>query len=300
MDRLIDLIVLSGLVCIPGSLSVNLAFKGTATQSSTYSTWEAQRAIDGKRYESVYCSSTGSQSNSWWRLDLLNIYNIGRVIITAHGSYLHEVSGAEIRIGDSLENNGNNNSKCAVISDPLPGNTISYSCYGMKGRYVNVIMSGRTSRLTLCEVEVYETENLAFKGTIMQSSTLLYWLPERAKDGVRYGSIPSTYCFATEHQSNPWWRLDLMDIYEISTVVITARPDCCEDQTNGAEIRIGNSLENNGNNNPRCAVTSGLLVGHTITYSCGKMKGRYVNVVMSGRTIHLVLCEVEVFGKRNF
>ncbi|KAA0723832.1 Leucine-rich repeat LGI family member 2 LGI1-like protein 2 [Triplophysa tibetana] len=85
-----------------------------------------------------------------------------RVIITAHGSYLQEASGAEIRIGDSLENNGNNNSRCAVISDPLPGNTISYSCYGMVGRYVNVVMTGYTSRLTLCEVEVYETVKSVF------------------------------------------------------------------------------------------------------------------------------------------
>ncbi|KAL0166467.1 hypothetical protein M9458_038311, partial [Cirrhinus mrigala] len=30
---------------------------------------------------------------------------------------------------------------------------------------------------------------------------------------------------------------------------ITNRGDCCPERINGAQIRIGNSLENNGNNN---------------------------------------------------
>ncbi|KAI7813975.1 hypothetical protein IRJ41_005392 [Triplophysa rosa] len=187
--------------------------------------------------------------------------------------------------------------RCAVIPDPLPGNTVSYSCHGMEGRYVNVVRSGRTAHLTLCEVEVYETENLAFKGTPTHSSTFNDWDAENAIDGLRYGPDTGSFCSATTSESNPWWRLDLLDYYDISTVIITARPGCCEDQTNGAEIRIGNSLDNNGNNNPRCAVTSGFLLGYTISYSCHGMVGRYVNVVISGSTSALALCEVEVHGK---
>ncbi|XP_057188876.1 uncharacterized protein LOC130553760 [Triplophysa rosa] len=303
MDKLIHLILLSGLVCIPGSLAENLVIRGTVTQSSTYSDWIAQHAIDGVRYgpdeyASPFCSATTSQSNQWWRLDLLDTYNISTVIITAHDKYLAHTSGAEIRIGHSLENNGNNNPICAVTPDPLPGNTVTYSCGAMEGRYVNVIMSGRTSYLTLCEVEVYETANVAYKGTATQSSTSSTWTAQHAIDGVRHGPDPDilTYCSATASQSNPWWRLDLQDIHDISTVIITARSDCCADQTNAAEIHIGNSLENNGNNNPICAVTSGLLTGNTISYSCHGMVGQYVNVIMSGQRNNLVLCEVEVYG----
>ncbi|KAI7814514.1 FBP32II precursor, partial [Triplophysa rosa] len=163
-DKLIHLILLSGLVCFPGSLAENLALKGTATQSSTYPEWLAQYAIDGVRYgpdayASPFCSATetSSESNPWWRLDLLDVYNISTVIITAHDDYLSQANGAEIRIGNSLVNNGNNNPICAVTPDPLPNNTVSYSCGVMEGRYVNVILSGRKAYLTLCEVEVYET-----------------------------------------------------------------------------------------------------------------------------------------------
>ncbi|XP_057184032.1 fucolectin-1-like [Triplophysa rosa] len=156
MDNLIHLILLSGLVSVPGSLAENLAFKGTATQSSTYSTWAAQRAIDGVK-SAPYCSHTSIYSSPWWRLDLLDYYDISTVVITARSDCcLTETSGAEIRIGNSLENNGNNNPVCAVTSNFLLGQTISFSCHGMKGRYVNVVRFGSTSILALCEVEVYE------------------------------------------------------------------------------------------------------------------------------------------------
>ncbi|XP_057183280.1 fucolectin-1-like [Triplophysa rosa] len=257
MDKLIHLILLSVLVSIPGSLEENIARKGTATQSSTYSTWAAPHAIDGVRHgpdpdDVIYCSATASQSNPWWRLDLLDVYGIKTVIITARSDgALSQTNGAEIRIGNSLENNGNNNPICAVTSGFLAGNTVSYSCGVMVGRYVNVVMTGRTSVLALCEVEVYESENLAFKGNATKSSPFNIWLAANAIDGKRYGSPLSSVCSATDYKSNPWWRLDLQDVYYITTVIITVRPDCCPDQTNGAEILVGNSLENNGNNNSR-------------------------------------------------
>ncbi|KAL0189897.1 hypothetical protein M9458_016996, partial [Cirrhinus mrigala] len=45
-------------------------------------------------------------------------------------------------------------------------------------------------------------------------------------------------------------RLDLVNIYRVHRVVVTNRIDCCPEHINGAEIRVGNSLENNGSNNP--------------------------------------------------
>ncbi|XP_057202212.1 fucolectin-like [Triplophysa rosa] len=156
MDKLIHLILLSGLVCIPGSLAENLAFKGTATQSSTWSGWPAQLAIDGVR-KVPSCFATTSESTPWWRLDLLDYYDISTVTITARSDCCSfQTNGAEIRIGNSLENNGNNNPVCAVISNILLGQPISFSCHGMKGRYVNVVRFGFSSFLFLCEVEVYE------------------------------------------------------------------------------------------------------------------------------------------------
>ncbi|XP_056596649.1 fucolectin-4-like [Triplophysa dalaica] len=98
---------------------------------------------------------------------------------------------------------------------------------------------------------------------------------------------------------NSWWSLDLLDEYEIGTVILTNRGDGWAEQTNGAEIRIGNSLENNGNNNPICVVIPYLKIGTSIIFSCNGMVGRYVNVVMP-TVQHLSLCEVEVYGTEKW
>ncbi|XP_052458936.1 fucolectin-5-like [Carassius gibelio] len=78
--------------------------------------------------------------------------------------------------------------------------------------------------------------------------------------------------------------------------ILSFRGDCCLDQTTGVEIRIGNSLENNGNNNPRCGVTSLVPAGSSVSFSCGGMEGRYVNMYVPNIQKYLTLCEVEVYG----
>ncbi|XP_056599395.1 uncharacterized protein LOC130417698 [Triplophysa dalaica] len=302
MEKLIQLILLSGLVSIQGNVGTskeNVALKGTVTQSSTHlNAWVAQRAIYGLIDKDTFCSVTLHEMNSWWRLDLLSEYEIGTVIITNRGDgWAEQTSGAEIRIGNSLDNNGNNNPICVVIPDLQVGTSIIFSCNGMVGRYVNVVMP--TARnLSLCEVEVYGTENFAWEGTTTLSSTLsTNYTAAKAIDGVRYGPGLAS-CSVATFQSNPWWSLDLLNEYEISTVIISNRGICCAEHTNGAEIRIGNSIENNGNNNPICAVIPELLVKSTVSFSCIGMKGRYVNVLMPTFQ-RLALCEVEVYGTEN-
>jgi len=56
-------------------------------------------------------------------------------------------------------------------------------------------------------------------------------------------------CSQTNADRDPWWRVDLGKVYKVKRVLITNRGDCCAERINGAQIRIGNNLENNGNNN---------------------------------------------------
>ncbi|KAF4071919.1 hypothetical protein AMELA_G00268380 [Ameiurus melas] len=136
---------------------VNVALGGIATQSSLYmNSYFANFAIDGNRESNPYlqsCSHTNYDYNPWWRVDLLSVYDISKVTITNRGDgYPEEINGAEIHIGNSLVNNGNNNPRCAVIScKPVSTN---YTCK-MRGRYVNIIIPNVSRYLTLCEVEVY-------------------------------------------------------------------------------------------------------------------------------------------------
>uniref|UniRef100_A0A3Q1JP57 Fucolectin tachylectin-4 pentraxin-1 domain-containing protein n=1 Tax=Anabas testudineus TaxID=64144 RepID=A0A3Q1JP57_ANATE len=138
--------------------------------------------------------------------------------------------------------------------------------------------------------------NIARGGKVTQSSLHGGGVPERAIDGNRASIWTQNSCTHTQNDMRPWWRVDLLKTYSVNTVTITNRKDCCHTRINGAEIRIGNSLNDNGNANARyeCALITSLPAGTTKTYNCNGMKGRYVNIVIPGRRATLTLCEVEV------
>lgn len=94
-------------------------------------------------------------------------------------------------------------------------------------------------------------ENVALRGKAVQSSQYGRGYAERAIDGNRNGAYFDGSCSHTDGETNPWWRVDLLNVYRVSSVVITNRGDDLSERINEAEIHIGNSLENNGNDNPR-------------------------------------------------
>ncbi|XP_048039540.1 fucolectin-4-like [Megalobrama amblycephala] len=136
--------------------------------------------------------------------------------------------------------------------------------------------------------------NVAMGSSATQSSTHTSWSAKKAVDGIKNSW---TSCSSTGYVTNPYWRLDLLKIYRVHRVVVTNRIDCCPEQTTGAEIRIGNSLKNDGNDNPVCTVISSIPIGASSTFSCGGMVGRYVNLIIPGEWKSLTLCEVEVYGR---
>ncbi|XP_058240213.1 fucolectin-like [Hemibagrus wyckioides] len=137
--------------------------------------------------------------------------------------------------------------------------------------------------------------NVALKGIATQSSVYDNRYASLAIDGHRESSSFSYPCSHTNADYNPWWRVDLLAVYDISIVIVTNRGNCCPERINGAEIHIGNSLINNGNNNPRCVVIPSIPAGVSANYTCN-MQGRYVNIVHPNIIQYLTLCEVEVYG----
>nr|XP_055055054.1 fucolectin-1-like [Misgurnus anguillicaudatus] len=141
-------------------------------------------------------------------------------------------------------------------------------------------------------ITAQEEVNVALGGQTVQSSTeFVGWEADKAID-----TSPYTCTHTVQTTDNPWWRVDLLDSFYISRVVVTNRPDCCGERLNGAEILIGNSLENDGNNNPRCAVLYGVGWGQSVSVSCAEMNGRYVNIIVPGSSKVLTLCDVQVYS----
>lgn len=88
-------------------------------------------------------------------------------------------------------------------------------------------------------------ENLAMRGRAVQSSVNEYGMAFNAIDGNHATNPEEGSCSRTNSNIGPWWRLDLGKTYKVFSLRITN-----SDTLEGAEIRIGDSLENNGNNNP--------------------------------------------------
>ncbi|XP_065146093.1 uncharacterized protein [Paramisgurnus dabryanus] len=303
-----DIIVISLLTVLPclfnaGSTD-NVAFGGDAVQSSTLDQFgDANHAVDGNR-ESIYtrgsCSHTAGEYNPWWRVDLKRIYSINRVSITNRGDCCEErIIGAQIRIGNSLDNNGNNNELAAIIGFIPLGGTQTFTFNNIQGRYVNIFLPGNgiSKIITLCEVEVYP-DNIAIGANAVQSSTFDQFADaNHAVDGNRESIYTRGSCSHTAGEYYPWWRVDLKRIFSINKVIITNRGDCCPERIIGAQIRIGNSLDNNGNNNELAATIGSIPLGGTQTFTFNNIQGQYVNIFLPGNGISkiITLCEVEVY-----
>uniref|UniRef100_A0A3B1JIF4 Si:ch211-215k15.4 n=1 Tax=Astyanax mexicanus TaxID=7994 RepID=A0A3B1JIF4_ASTMX len=290
----------------------NLALYGKATQSVlVQNPWtghgHAYNAIDGNtdsNYDHGSCTATTWQQNPWWRVDLLDEYTITSITITNRGDCCAErINGAEIHIGNSLVNNGNNNPWAGVISTIPAGKSMTFTFQtGLSGRYINVVIPGDNRLLNFCEIEVYgyptpDGENVALKGRATQSSLYANGFPFTAIDGNQDGVYAHGSCSHTQDDLSPWWRLDLLKRHKVFSITVINTSDNIPERLNGAEIRIGDSLENNGNNNPRCAVISSIdKENPSMTFQCNGMEGRYINIVIPGRKEYLTLCEVEVYG----
>nr|XP_014349314.1 PREDICTED: uncharacterized protein LOC106705150 [Latimeria chalumnae] len=257
-----------------------------------------ERAIDGNRdshYSSLSCLYTQKEWEPWFRVDLLQVHKVSAVTVTNRGDCCWDhLKGAEIHIGNSLKMNGLKNPMCGKIYITAPGYTESFCCNGMEGRFVTINIPGRQEFLTLCEVEVFgvpipcpellsdpSLTNMALTGTATQSSTYeKIGSPDRAIDGNSNSNYRKHPCTHTKRDRNPWWRVDLKDSRTVVTVVLTTRSDCCTSRIKGIQVRVGDSLENEGRSN----------------FHCNGATGRYVTVFLPNTRNFLSLCEVEVFG----
>ncbi|XP_062305836.1 uncharacterized protein LOC134010021 isoform X2 [Osmerus eperlanus] len=279
----------------------NAALFKEARQSKDYEVYYAPLGIDGRRDATLgqmSCTHTQEQTNPWWRVDMLVPIAVAAVRITNRQDCCPErLDGAEIRIGNNPANNGNSNPRCALISHIAAEQT--FQCGGMEGRYVNVIIPGELRYLTLCEVEVLTaTPDYTILRGLQAAQSSLYFAGDSAGsavNGVRTTVYP-TSCTSTAQQTDPWWTADLGGLYRVTAVTITNRLDCCPERLDGAEIRVGYSLEDDGKNNPRCATVARIAAGESDHFLCVGMVGRYVTVVIPGPNRILTLCQMDVFG----
>ncbi|XP_075688028.1 uncharacterized protein LOC142656914 isoform X5 [Rhinoderma darwinii] len=294
----------------------NVAMTSTTRQSSTDG-GNSSAAIDGDLKK---CSKTAVEKSPWWTLDLGSDHKVYSIAVTSWiNSSAQELDEAEIHVGSSATG-WKKNPICGTLSSIGPGETFSFNCDGLEGRYVTIVLPDKVTSLSLCEVQVFAlsvdtpsgdwngdfevqknhhgVKNLAPGGIPAQSS---YYGSRSSVTIPIDGSLSSNYmageCTHTRMELGPWWNLDLKSTYRISSVAITNRGDCCRERINGAEILIGDSAEDGGIGNPRCGVVFRMNYGETLSFNCKGMEGRYVTIVIPDQRQYLSLCEVQVFGE---
>ena len=100
---------------------------------------------------------------------------------------------------------------------------------------------------------MYSPGNLALYGKATQSFIAGGKVTDtshayNAIDGNRNPDINAGSCSRSSTQSYPWWRVDLLDSYIVTSVSIT-NANTNPEKLNGAQIRIGDSIESDGLNN---------------------------------------------------
>ncbi|KAK1895062.1 Fucolectin-1 [Dissostichus eleginoides] len=117
--------------------------------------------------------------------------------------------------------------------------------------------------------------NVALRGKATQSNRYehVFGSASNAIDGNRDNTFDSGSCSHTDEESNPWWRVDLLEPYIVTSVIISNRETAVQKGLRGHRIY---SL-------------------HTMTFT-HRVEGRYVTVRIPGNGKVLTLCEVEVYG----
>ncbi|XP_031560298.1 uncharacterized protein LOC116296420 [Actinia tenebrosa] len=292
--------------------SGNLALRQPAVASSLPKNCQkcfASQAVDGSSLthyvqnpESFeYCMHSALQENPWWRVDLGNSYIVDQIEILGRSDCCtEELSGAIIRVGNSLLEDGTKNAICGIIGELSAPLKKAFSCpTGMRGRYVTIHLTGAKRSLGICEVIVNKnpTENIALGRITAQSST--HSLDSsKAVDGNSDGRFEAMTCTHTVPSKNPWWRVDFNTKRDVSEVFIVNR-DVIRERLSNFEIRIGNSLTNKGNDNPRCGDTlySMATLPKASFYCKPRKSGRYLNIGIISQHAVLTLCEVEVYSE---
>ncbi|XP_040208113.1 fucolectin-like [Rana temporaria] len=159
---------------------------------------------------------------------------------------------------------------------------------------VALVLLGSLGLARCCSIHPGDT-NIARSGEASQSSDLLFepiGYAKKAIDGVTDTNWYHGFCSHTNAEPSPWWKVDLKQKYKVNVVVVIGRSDCCMERMKDAEVRIGNSPDNN---NPVCGKVT-QLSDPTTALCCNGMEGQYVSVVIPGLNEFLHLCEVEVYG----
>lgn len=139
-----------------------------------------------------------------------------------------------------------------------------------------------------------DPDNVALFKPAKQNTTFEGGHANRAVDGNKDGHWHRGSVSHTHRSDNPWWQVDLLEEYDISSITIHNRTDCCHDRLNNFTIRVSKTPFE-GNYGGEVFSEDGSTFTNSKTFT-NNVRGQYVRIYMEGSNI-LALSEVVVNGK---
>ncbi|MBU2951462.1 discoidin domain-containing protein [Tamlana agarivorans] len=269
----------------------NLALSGTATQSSTYSSGAASLAIDGNTngaWRGGSVTHTETEDNAWWDLVLDSESSIEEIVIH------NRTDCCEDRLSDFIvfmwDEAGNRTLRKFYTT--APDSSLSINVGGLAGYRIRIKSNLAATALSLAEVEVYGTRNLALNGIATQSSTANGGAASRAIDGNTNGAWSAGSVTHTSAEDGAWWALDLGADYNIGEIKIYNRTDaCCTERLSNFTMFMWDS---NGNRTIRKVINT--TPDPYITIDAGGVLGKSIRINSNLTGTALSLAEVEVYN----
>ena len=137
--------------------------------------------------------------------------------------------------------------------------------------------------------------NVALGGTASQKSTDYGGRASRAIDNNTSGNWGSNSITHTPETSNPWWRVQLDNFYEISKVYVYNRRDCCSNRILNFVMTIykGSSKVYDSST---AAPSESSSVKRKYEFVIPNVVGDKVEIMIPGSGKILSLAEVQVMG----
>ena len=270
---------------------VNLAYKKGTSQSSIGYDGNPSRAVDGNTdgtYSKCSVTHTGYENGAWWKVDLGKSYVIGNVeVFNRTDGCMERLSNYIVSV---LDNTGNEVWQCQIDSCPRPSQTILIP--NIIGQYVSIKLKG-SNFLSLAEVKVYESENIALGKTSFQSSTDYSGNAWLAVDGNTDGNYYNGSVTHTKYEKGAWWIVDFGKSRNIGAIELFNRTDVGMERLNNYTVSIhdqyGNELWNYSNS--YCPRPLQMIPVSNVV-------GKYVKVKLNGSNF-LSLAEVKIFEAVN-
>jgi alpha-L-fucosidase 2 len=283
---------------VDGENGTNVARTGNASQNSDSHGGEASRAIDGNTsgaWGQGSVTHTLGGIGDWWQVELNDNYDITAINIynRSDSCCSERLSDYTVSILDTADNVLWTNTQTTEAGSPT-----TLPVAGVTGASKVLVTQNLEQPLSLAEVEVIgtvtETEtgsNIAVNGSASQNSTAHSGAASRAIDGNTSGTWSQGSVTHTSGGVGDSWQVELDADYDITSINIHNRSDCCSERLSDYVVSVLDA-----NSNELWSSTQTTSAGNPTTITVPEVSNARIIQVTQNLDEPLSLAEVEVFG----